>query len=81
MIQIPAQYRTVWYWFVGIIAAGSFVANALGLIPADAVENGVKVGMQILTVLTAVLALVNIKPDGDTEEFMAPYVEDAYKGE
>lgn len=62
-IEIPAKFRTAWYWLVAIVAAGIVVATGLDIIPTEAVERGVYVGGLILGFLGSILALFNISPD------------------
>lgn len=81
MVKIPAKYRTAWYWIVAAVAAGASVAELVGVVPADAVEQGLALGVRFGAILTALLALFNIKPDNDSEEYMLPYVEDAYRND
>jgi hypothetical protein len=62
-LNLPAWARTTIYALTCICAVGLTVGNAFGLIPSDAIERGVSTGTQILTILSAVLALRNITPD------------------
>jgi hypothetical protein len=79
-MNIPAKYRTFFYYVSLSFAVIVTLGGALGLVDGAAVEEGVRIGGLVLAILTPLLALFNIKPDnGADEEYMAPYVEDAYK--
>ena len=78
-MNIPAKYRTSFYYLSLVTAVIVTVGGALGLIDGAAVERGAAIGLSVLAVLTPLLALFNIKPDGGAdEEYMLPYVEDVY---
>lgn len=62
-MNVPAKWRTVIYWVVLVATIVVGVLSGLGLVPEDAVVNGSKVVLEIVTVIGAILALKNITPD------------------
>jgi uncharacterized membrane-anchored protein len=62
-MNIPAKYRTVVYWMVAVVSAASVIGTMFGLIPKEAVNDGLQTGAEIVAFLSAILALRNIKPD------------------
>lgn len=69
-VNIPAKYRQVVYWVVLVATVVVGVLGGFGLVPEDAVAKGGNIVLEIVTVISAILALSNIKPDEpkDTEE-------------
>lgn len=62
-MNVPARYRQFIYWVVLVATIVLGVLSGFGLIPADAVETGGRVVLEVVTVISAVLALRNITPD------------------
>jgi hypothetical protein len=63
LVNIPAKYRIAIYWIVLVGSAGFVVGSGFGVIPQEAIDRGVAAGLQLVSLIGAVLALRNITPD------------------